>query len=70
MHAFMVNKSSSVALVRFNVLGRHLLPFFDLRRSGPWEIPRDRVPELNRNLRGAVSIAANRGSSSQAPPDA
>lgn len=67
MHAFMISKPSSVALVRFNVLGRDLLPFFDLRRGGPWEIPGGRIPELNRHLRGAVSIAAHRDSASKAP---
>jgi hypothetical protein len=61
MHAFMIGKPSSVALVRFNVLGRHLLQFFDLRRNGPWEVSRDRIPELNRHLRGSVIIAVRRG---------
>jgi hypothetical protein len=67
MHTFMIRKPSSVALVRFNVLGRHLLPFFDLRRSGPWEVPGDRIPELNRHLRGSVSIAVQRDSPSTVP---
>jgi hypothetical protein len=68
MRTFMVNRPSSVALVRFNVLGRDLLPFFDLRRRGPWKIPGDRISELNRYLRGSVSIALHRDGSSMAPP--
>ena len=60
----MIDKPSSVALVRFNVLGRYLLQFFDVRRSGPWEISRDRIPELNRHLRGSVTIAMRRDSPS------
>jgi hypothetical protein len=60
MCAFMMSKPSSVALVRFNVLGRHLLPFVDLQRAGPWEIPIDRIPELNRYLMGSVNVAIHR----------
>jgi hypothetical protein len=58
MRAFMSEEAASVALVRFNVLGRHLMDIFDLRRGGPWEVPSDRIPELNRHLRGSLIIAA------------
>ena len=58
----MVNLPSSVALVRFSVASRWLLLFLDRRRDGPWEIPGDCIPELNRQLRGAVSVAAHRDS--------
>ena len=50
MRAFMNSKPSSVALVRFNVPGRHLLSIFDFWSGGLWEVPADRVPELNRHL--------------------
>jgi hypothetical protein len=60
MRAFMSEKPSSVALVRFNVFGRHLLDIVDLRSAGPWELPSDRIPELNRHLRGSVIVAARR----------
>jgi len=60
MHDFMLKTPSSVALVRFNVLGRHLLPIFDLHRGGPWEVPGDRIPDLNRHIRGSVIVAARR----------
>lgn len=64
MRAFMNSKPSSVALVRFNVPGRHLLSIFDFRTGGPWEVPADRVPELNRHLSGSLSIAAHRDGAS------
>jgi hypothetical protein len=56
MRAFMNEKPSGVALVQFNVLGRELLPFFDLTESGPWKLTHERVPELNRHLMDSVRI--------------
>ena len=67
MHAFMTAKPSSVALVRFNVPYVHLRPIFDLQRGGPWQVPADRIPELNRHLRGSVIIAARRDSPPTVP---
>jgi hypothetical protein len=65
LHDFMLPDPDSVALVRFNVLGRAFMSFVDdLRHGGPWDIPRDRIPELNRNLRGSVEIVARRGAPS------
>lgn len=61
MRAFMTRTPSHVALVRFNVDGRHLLPIFDLREAGPWTVPANRIPELNRHLNGPVIIVARRG---------
>jgi hypothetical protein len=52
MYALMSETPSSVALVRFNTGGRRMLEIFDLRHRGPWEIPSDLVPELNRHLPG------------------
>jgi hypothetical protein len=60
MRAFMSEKPSSVALVRFNVGGRHLIDTIDLGHGGPWEVPSNRIPELNRHLSGPVIIAARR----------
>ena len=60
MLAFASTKQSSVALVRFNVLGRHLTDFFDDPRRGPWQLAADRIPELNQRLRGFVVIAWQR----------
>jgi hypothetical protein len=69
MRAFMNRKPSSAALVRFNVPGRLLLSFFDVRTGGPWELPADRIPELNRHLRGSVSVVERRDSSSSVSHD-
>ncbi|HEV3372297.1 MAG TPA: hypothetical protein VG145_07095 [Xanthobacteraceae bacterium] len=57
--ALMREDSKHAALVRFNVLGGAFMSLVDdLRRGGPWDLPRDRVPELNRSLRGSVVIVA------------
>lgn len=61
MQAFMAGKPSNVALVRFNVAGRNLPPILDLRQTGPWKVPGEHVPELNRHLMGPVVIVARRG---------
>ncbi len=61
LHAFMLEQPDSTALVRFHVMGRaamHLMD--DIRHAGPWHIPAERIPELNRNLRGPVVIVARR----------
>jgi|GEM_PF-692363 len=61
MHAFMLKDPDSAALVRFIVLGRAFVPFMgDLQDGGPWHVPGERVPELNRILRGSVVIVARR----------
>ena len=64
MRAFMDRRSSSVALVRFNLPGRVLMPFCDLRTGGPWMVPTGRIPELNRHLKGSVKVVFRRGSAS------
>ena len=51
MLAFASMKQSSVALVRFNVLGRYLIDFFDDPRKGTWQLAGDRVPKFNQRLR-------------------
>jgi hypothetical protein len=61
LHAFLLEQPDSAALVRFNMMGRaamHLMD--DIRHAGPWHIPADRIPELNRNLRGPIVIVARR----------
>lgn len=32
----------------------------DLRTRGPWKVPVNRVPDMNRHMRGSVVIALNR----------
>jgi hypothetical protein len=50
----------SAAIVRFNVLGRHVMNIIDLRYGGPWDFPSNRISDLNRNLRGSVVVVAHR----------
>jgi hypothetical protein len=62
LHACMLQDPDSAALVRFNVLGRAFMSLVDdLRCGGPWDMPSDRIPELNSNLRGSMVIVARRG---------
>lgn len=60
LHALMLENPDAAALVRFNVGGRHVMDFMDLRHDGPWHVAAERITELNRNLRGAVVIVARR----------
>jgi hypothetical protein len=61
LHAFMLEHSDSVALVRFNILGRDARSLMnDFRDGEPWHVSRDQVPKLNQNLRGSVVIVARR----------
>jgi hypothetical protein len=61
LHAFLMAEPDGAALVRFNVMGGAARPLMDdFRHGGPWHIPADRIPELNRNLRGSAVIVARR----------
>lgn len=53
-----------VAVLRFTV-GRlyRLQHIIDSRQRGPWEVPRHKIPELNKQLTGEVVIVARRGNS-------
>jgi hypothetical protein len=65
LDTFMREDPDSVALVRFNILGKDATPFMnDFRQPGPWHVQRDRIPDLNANLRGPVVIVARRDPSS------
>jgi hypothetical protein len=39
VHALLVKKPDHAAVVRFNVLGRHIMELADLRDGGPWHFP-------------------------------
>jgi len=67
--ALMLEQPDNAAMVRFNVLGRHVMDIIDLREAGPWHFPAERIPELNSKLRGSVVIVARRDDvgSSDAP---
>jgi hypothetical protein len=60
LREFMLENPDSAAVVRFNVLGRNIRDFIDLRRGGPWHIQSERIGELNKSLRGSVVIVARR----------
>jgi hypothetical protein len=59
-YAWMLENPDHAAMVRFNVLGRHLWDFIDLQHGGPWHVQADRIGELNRHLRGSVTIVTRR----------
>jgi hypothetical protein len=60
LHASMLEKPDSAAVARFNVLGRNVRDFIDLRHSGPWHVQAERISELNKHLRGLIVIVARR----------
>ena len=61
LQAFMLEDPDSAALVRFNMFGQAAMRLMgNLRHGGPWRVPGDQIPELNRNLRGSVVIVARR----------
>jgi hypothetical protein len=58
--AFLLSDPNGVALIRFKVLGRHVMDLVNLRDDDTHEFPAEKIPELNRHLRGLVEIAARR----------
>jgi hypothetical protein len=58
--AALLEESGSVAVARFNMLGRDFMNFWKSQRGGPWELPAGRIAEFNRFLRGSVEIVARR----------
>jgi hypothetical protein len=64
LQEFFFQESGAEALIRFNVgfnvLGRHMMNMADLRTAGPWDVPSDQIPILNRHLRGLVVVVARR----------
>ncbi|HTP82185.1 MAG TPA: hypothetical protein VMQ11_04535 [Alphaproteobacteria bacterium] len=60
LRAFLLEDPDNVAVVRFNVFGRVLERYIDIRPKSPWRFPADGIPDLNRNLRGAIVIVAHR----------
>jgi hypothetical protein len=60
MRAFMLENVESAALVCFKC-GRALLDILNHRHGGgPWRVPSDRIPELNRALLRSIAIVARR----------
>jgi hypothetical protein len=53
-HALMLENPDTAAVVRFNVFGRDVMDFIDLKRAGLRHVPAERISELNRKLQGAV----------------
>jgi hypothetical protein len=60
LYAAMLGDPDSVAVGRFNMLGRDFMNFWDSQRGGPWDLPAGRIAEFNRFLRGSVEIVARR----------
>ncbi len=61
MRAFLLENAESVALVRFAIplwRAREVLP--PSQGRGRWAVPRERLPELNRHLRNAITVALRR----------
>jgi hypothetical protein len=59
-YAAMLGDPESVAVGRFNMLGRDFMNFWASQRGGPWHLPAGRIAEFNRFLRGSVEIVARR----------
>lgn len=59
----LLEDENAACVVGFNVLGKHVAEMLDLSGSGPWNIPSDRIPELNRHIRGALFLVARDGAS-------
>jgi hypothetical protein len=62
LHALMIDDPDSAALVRFNVPGLILRDLKADGPGGPWYVPADQIPELNKNLRTSVAVFARRDS--------
>ena len=60
LYTAMLGDPDSVAVGRFNMLGRDFMNFWDSQRGGPWDLPAGRIAEFNRFLRGSVEIVARR----------
>jgi hypothetical protein len=60
LHALMLENPDHAAVVRFNVLGRHVRKFIEPSHGGPWRVQAERIGELNRHLRGSVMIVGRR----------
>lgn len=64
MRGFMLEAPENVALVRFSLRGSYLSSLVkNLPDGGPWHVPRDRIPELNRKLQRPVEVVARRDDS-------
>ncbi|ODV42752.1 hypothetical protein AWV79_24325 [Cupriavidus sp. UYMMa02A] len=48
------------AFAQFNLGGRHLIDFCDLRARGPYQIPATMIPVINFHLTRQVCVIARR----------
>ncbi|MCK1515312.1 hypothetical protein IVB22_22720 [Bradyrhizobium sp. 190] len=60
LYAAVLEDPESVAVARFNMLGRDFMNFWKSQRGGPWDLPAGRIAEFNRFLRGTIEIVARR----------
>jgi hypothetical protein len=64
----MLGDPESVAIARFNMLGRDFKNFWESQRGGSWHLPAGRIAEFNRFLRGSVEIVARRDGAAEIKP--
>ena len=58
--SLMLESADSAALARFNLAGQQARNFMDIRTPGPWHVGAERISELNKHIRGSVTIVARR----------
>jgi hypothetical protein len=68
LYAAMLRVPDSAAVVRFNILGRDFLNFWDRGHRGPWDLPAGRIAEFNGFLRGSVDVVARRNGALEDAP--
>jgi hypothetical protein len=59
--ALLTQDPENTTLVRFRAFGKELQSLIDLHHGGPWRLPKDRIPDLNRVLQGSVTVIASSG---------
>jgi hypothetical protein len=68
LYAAVLEDPESVAVARFNMLGRDFMNFWKSQRGGPWQLPAGRIAEFNRFLRGSIEIVAQRYDAAEIKP--
>jgi hypothetical protein len=58
--ARLLENPSGAAVVRFNVPGREVMDFIDLKTPGPWQVSAERIGQLNKHLNGPIVIVGRR----------
>ena len=61
LQEFIAERPGAVAVARVTVARQATADIIDHRRGGPWNVPGHPIPELNKNLKGAVVVVAQHG---------